>query len=84
MSRLFAIGDIHGCDVALDALLQWMAPTPDDIVVTLGDYIDRGMNSRGVIDRLIALNEQTQWVGILGNHEEMMLDVIEGRLPYME
>ena len=84
MSRLFAIGDIHGCDVALAALLQWMSPTADDIVVTLGDYIDRGPNSRGVVDQLIALNQRTQWVGILGNHEEMMLDVIEGRLPYME
>lgn len=78
MSRLIAIGDIHGCDRALDELLAWVLPTPDDIVVTLGDYVDRGPNTKGVIDRLIQLGSQTQLVSLIGNHEEMMLDVITG------
>ncbi len=74
--RLIAIGDIHGCRVALEALLELIAPTPDDIVVTLGDYVDRGPDARGVVDTLIEWGTRTQLVGILGNHEEMMLEVL--------
>lgn len=82
MERLIAIGDIHGCRVALDALLDAIQPTPDDIVVTLGDYIDRGPDSRGVIERLIELGKQTRWIGLLGNHEQMMLEVIREGVPH--
>jgi serine/threonine protein phosphatase 1 len=67
--RTIAIGDIHGCSDALAALIDAVAPCPHDIVVTLGDYIDRGPNSRGVVDRLIALAGQCQLVTLLGNHE---------------
>ena len=74
--RLIAIGDIHGCKTALDALLEAVNPGPDDTVVTLGDYVDRGPDSRGVVESLVELGRKTQLVGILGNHEEMMLDVI--------
>ena len=77
--RLIAIGDIHGCLTALDTLLDAIAPTSSDIIVTLGDYVDRGPDSRGVIDRLIELGRQTRLIGLLGNHEEMMLDVIRAR-----
>jgi serine/threonine protein phosphatase 1 len=76
MPRLIAIGDIHGCSTALKTLIEAIAPRPDDTVVTLGDYIDRGPDSRGVIDLLIQLESKTQLVGLLGNHEEMMLEVI--------
>jgi len=55
MGRTLAIGDIHGSDYALDALLDLIAPTPDDTVVVLGDIVDRGPGSRQVIDRLLAL-----------------------------
>jgi serine/threonine protein phosphatase 1 len=82
MERLIAIGDVHGCRVALDTLLDEIAPGPDDIVVTLGDYVDRGPDSRGVVDRLIELGKQTRWIGILGNHEQMMLDVIRRGEPH--
>ena len=80
--RIIAIGDIHGCRRALDALLDEIAPTADDIVVTLGDYVDRGPDSRGVIDRLIQLGRQTQLVPLIGNHEEMMLQVIRHGEPH--
>nr|WP_220498271.1 metallophosphoesterase family protein [Rhodopirellula sp. JC639] len=73
---MIAIGDIHGCRTALETLLDAVQPTADDTVVTLGDYIDRGPDSRGVIETLIRLGEQTQLVGVLGNHEEMMLEVL--------
>ncbi|MGB7346126.1 MAG: metallophosphoesterase family protein [Pirellulaceae bacterium] len=75
--RLIAIGDIHGCQVALAALLDVIKPTKRDVVVTLGDYVDRGQDSRGVIDTLIELRNRTQLIPLLGNHEEMMLQVLQ-------
>ncbi|MEL7334857.1 MAG: metallophosphoesterase family protein, partial [Planctomycetota bacterium] len=72
--RLIAIGDIHGCLHALNALLDAIDPQPEDLIVTLGDYVDRGPNSAGVLDRLIRLSQQTRLVCLLGNHEEMMID----------
>lgn len=81
-SRIFAIGDIHGCLTALERLLDEINPQPEDLVVTLGDYIDRGPNSSGVISRLIELGSQTRLVGIMGNHEQMMLDVVRHGDPH--
>ena len=80
--RLIAIGDIHGCSVALRALIEAIDPGPKDVVVTLGDYVDRGPDSRGVIDELIKLGKRTQLVSLLGNHEEMMLNVIRAGEPH--
>lgn len=80
--RLIAIGDIHGCLAALNALLDALKPGPDDTVVTLGDYVDRGPDSRGVIERLILLSTQTHLVPIIGNHEQMMMDVLQGTVPH--
>jgi hypothetical protein len=54
-SRTIAIGDIHGCSAALDALIEAMRPGREDCIVTLGDYVNRGPDSRGVIERLIDL-----------------------------
>jgi len=72
--RTFAIGDIHGCDDALAVLIEAIAPPPDDVIVPLGDYIDRGPNSDRVVDRLIDLAERCQLVPLLGDHEQMLLD----------
>jgi serine/threonine protein phosphatase 1 len=74
--RTIAIGDIHGCLAALSALLDAVAPDPDDTVITLGDYIDRGPHSRGVLDRLISLARCCRLVPLLGNHEELLLDAL--------
>lgn len=82
--RLIAIGDIHGCRVALDRLLEAIAPDHDDVVVALGDFVDRGPDARGVVDRLIELKAQTGLVCLLGNHEEMMLSVIRNGAPHHE
>jgi serine/threonine protein phosphatase 1 len=71
--RVLAVGDIHGCSRALDALIAVVAPTPDDIVIALGDFIDWGPDSSGVMRRLMELRSQTRLIGIRGNHEEMML-----------
>jgi serine/threonine protein phosphatase 1 len=72
-SRLLAIGDIHGCANALKDLLGQIKPNSTDLVVFLGDYIDRGPNSREVIDLLIKLSDSTQAHFIKGNHEEAMI-----------
>jgi serine/threonine protein phosphatase 1 len=79
--RLIAIGDIHGCRAALEALWKEIAPKPQDTIVTLGDYVDRGPDSKGVIDCLIQYSQECHLVCIQGNHEEMMLDVIREKQP---
>ncbi len=71
--RLIAIGDVHGCVHALDALLDAIAPTCADRLVFLGDLVDQGPDSRDVLDRVIDLQAAAQVVLIQGNHEEMML-----------
>ena len=81
-SRTFAIGDIHGCLAALDMLLAAIRPGPDDTLVLLGDYVDRGPQSQGVIERLLALRRQCRLVPLLGNHDEMMLNVYDGRKQF--
>jgi serine/threonine protein phosphatase 1 len=74
--RTIAIGDVHGCLAALAALIAAIEPGPQDTLVTLGDYIDRGPHSRGVLDRLIALARRCRLVPLLGNHEEALLDAL--------
>ncbi len=83
MPRTIAIGDIHGCLASLDTLLDAIQPTADDTIVTVGDYVDRGPDSKGVIERLIELQQRTNLVPLLGNHEEMMLAVLDQKMePY--
>ena len=72
--RTLAIGDVHGVSGALDALMEVVEPTPDDVLVFLGDYVDRGPDSKGVLDRLIAWSQTLQMVCLRGNHEMMMLN----------
>jgi serine/threonine protein phosphatase 1 len=76
--RIIAIGDIHGCSAALDALLSAIGPGSTDVIVTLGDYINRGPDSRGVLDRLIKLSDQCRLIPLLGNHEQMLLEARSG------
>jgi serine/threonine protein phosphatase 1 len=76
MPRTIAIGDIHGCDLALEAILNAIAPTPEDVIITLGDVVDRGPNTRRVVDLLLDLKRRCNYIGLMGNHEEMMLNVV--------
>lgn len=78
--RLLAVGDIHGCLHHLERLMSQVRPTPVDRVVFLGDYIDRGPDSRLVLDYLIDFGRRfPRTVFLKGNHEEMFLDFIAGR-----
>jgi serine/threonine protein phosphatase 1 len=76
-SRTIAVGDIHGCRLALDTLLEAVTPEPQDTLVFLGDYIDRGSQSREVLERLLELESECQLVPLLGNHELMMMRAFE-------
>ena len=75
--RYLAIGDIHGCFTALTTLAEFAAFRPDDILITLGDYIDRGPNSFAVLDWLIDYARNGQLIPLRGNHEILMLKARE-------
>jgi serine/threonine protein phosphatase 1 len=70
--RTIAIGDVHGCAHALDALVHAIAPQPADQLIFLGDLIDQGRETSTVLDHLIALQQRCQVILIQGNHEEML------------
>lgn len=80
--RLIAIGDVHGCLDKLDRLLAEIGPRPGrDRLIFLGDLIDRGPDSRGVIDRVLDLIRSGLAVTALkGNHEAMLLEAVHGQL----
>jgi serine/threonine protein phosphatase 1 len=77
LGRHLAIGDIHGCITALTTLVDFVEPRDDDIIVTLGDYVDRGPDARAVVDFVISLGKTRKLVTLRGNHEIMMLDARE-------
>ena len=76
-TRLYVIGDIHGRSELLDKITNEIErdlakdPVDDAVTVTLGDYIDRGPDSRGVLERLARHHFPTRYVGLKGNHEEL-------------
>jgi serine/threonine protein phosphatase 1 len=72
--RTLAIGDIHGCLHALQALLAAVKPQPEDQLITMGDYVDRGPDSRGVLDFLVELDRGGRLVALRGNHDQMLLE----------
>ncbi len=76
--RRFVIGDIHGCAKALRALIESIDPGEDDELVFLGDYIDRGPDSRNVVDQVLELQKRCRVVALRGNHEIMLLGVLCG------
>ncbi len=77
--RLFAIGDIHGCAGALRRLDQELKFGATDTVVTLGDYVNRGPDTRAVIAHLLELRDRCRLVTLRGNHEVMMLRARDDR-----
>ncbi|MGE4094732.1 MAG: AAA family ATPase, partial [Candidatus Binatia bacterium] len=83
MGRIFIVGDIHGCPQELETLLTALSLRPEDRLVFLGDYIDRGPGSRDVIDLLLSLRSSPvcDLTFLKGNHEDMFLDFLgyEGR-----
>lgn len=82
--RIYAIGDIHGRLDCLDAIMSKIAydqdgrPPADTTLVFLGDLIDRGAESRGVIERAMSIAEIYNTVFLMGNHEEILIHTWEG------
>ena len=72
--RTYAFGDVHGCSVALETLIAAIDPQLEDTLVFLGDFIDYGPDTKGVIELLMGLPAWCQLVLIMGNHEEMLLE----------
>jgi serine/threonine protein phosphatase 1 len=88
--RVYAVGDVHGCDDRLAALHAqiaadaWWRPPPGRVaIVHVGDYVDRGPESAAVIRRLLGPSPLpgAELVHLLGNHEAMMLDAFDPRAP---
>ena len=72
-NRLIAIGDIHGEVEKLNSLIDKLDLQKQDKVIFLGDYIDRGLNSKAVIERILDLSKKIECVFLKGNHEDMLL-----------
>jgi serine/threonine protein phosphatase 1 len=76
--RIYAVGDIHGRADLLDRMIDLIArdlkahPTLDCLTVTVGDYVDRGPNSRDVIERLAGNPFPCEFIALKGNHEELL------------
>lgn len=81
MNRTYVIGDIHGCAGLLNELLEKISldADQDDTILFIGDYIDRGPDSKGVIDRVLRLMEDHgRVIPLMGNHELMLLNAMRG------
>lgn len=84
--RVYAIGDVHGCLDRLAAVHEQIAedlanrPVEDSVLVHLGDYVDRGLDSAQVVDWLSGgvPVPAGRVVNLMGNHEEMMLRALPG------
>ena len=81
--RIYAIGDIHGCDTMLADMHQRIAadlaarPVGDHRIIHIGDYIDRGPDSAAVIRRLAAMIfADPRVICLRGNHDQMLLDFL--------
>ena len=76
MGKIFAIGDIHGCLSKLERIISRIGiDNKENTLIFIGDYIDRGPDSRGVVDFVLDLKRKKHRVICLkGNHEQMFLD----------
>ncbi len=80
MNKIFAIADIHGCAQKLRELIGLIAANREkDTLIFIGDYIDRGSFNKDVVDYVLQLQKQfRRVVCLLGNHEQMLLNYLEG------
>lgn len=75
--RTFIISDIHGDNEAFRKALKHVSLKKDDLLILLGDYIDRGFDSKGVLDTIMLLIQHDfNLICLRGNHEQMLLDAI--------
>ena len=87
--RIYAIGDIHGCDAQLANLHEVIAedlarrPVDQPVLLHIGDYVDRGADTAGVLRRLLTGSSISgmRMVNLVGNHDETMLNALSGDRP---
>ena len=87
--RVYAIGDIHGCDAQLANLYEIIAedlarrPVDEPVLLHIGDYVDRGADTAGVLRRLLRGSPVAEMavVNLVGNHDETMLHALSGDRP---
>ena len=85
MVRQFAISDMHGCSKTFTALLDKLALSTSDELYLLGDYVDRGPDSKAVLDTIFRLQKEGYQVHCLcGNHEELVLQAAKGDFTGLE
>jgi len=86
MTRIFAIGDLHGCSRTFRKLIwEKINLQKEDELYCLGDYVDRGPDSKGVIDFILELKEKGYRVHTLrGNHEQLMMESGKNRERYLD
>lgn len=80
IEKTFVVGDIHGCLGVLKSLIDKIPWDPSkDRLIFIGDYIDRGEDSRGVIEYVVTLTKNSQKVQcLIGNHEQALFDYLSG------
>ena len=84
--NIFAIGDIHGCLKQLISLQKNILNTKNfkkdnDLLLYIGDYIDRGPHSKDVINQIIKLQkENIKSIFLMGNHEQVMIDFLFNKI----
>jgi serine/threonine protein phosphatase 1 len=78
--KIFIIGDIHGCLDPLKRLMEKIPWRPDrDRLIFLGDFVDRGKNSKGVVDYVLSLHRYSSQIDcLIGNHEVLLLNYMDG------
>jgi serine/threonine protein phosphatase 1 len=68
--QLYVVGDVHGCHSTLDRLLAELEPTPEDLVIFVGDLVRKGPNSASVVD---LVRSRPNFMSVRGNNEEKLL-----------
>lgn len=77
-TRLIAITDIHGEINKLNSLIDKLEIRPDDTIIFMGDYIDRGPDSKGVVDKVISMSSVCKCIYLKGSHEYAYLQARKG------
>lgn len=79
--KTFIVGDVHGCLGMLQRLMDHIGWRPEvDRLIFLGDFIDRGSESRGVVEYVLEISKRSEHVEcLMGNHEKILLDFLDGR-----
>ena len=82
--RILAVGDVHGKFNKLMSLWKKLSVTDDDLIIFLGDYIDRGEGVAEVLEWVIKQSEKKNFIFLRGNHEQMMLNAFKSDFEFLE